>query len=287
MSSAVRDTMTSVDVDEIADRLYGLPPEEFTAARDDVAKQAADADARKAVKALRKPTGAAHEVNRLTREHRGDIEALVALGDDMRAAMGGDPQQVRRLTEQRRNLIGGLVDRDLPAAVQQDVTATLEAATADPDLGAAVLSGRLVKPLKYAGFGAMPDLDDAVATPLRRVGGVKRTPSKKTPTTSKPAAESAEKHPAKKTAAKTASPKETSPPKPDPRLTEARQRVLDLAGAADDAQRRYEVAARNAVETRKILEQAEKERADAHKAARAAHAEAEKARRELGRLERS
>ena len=35
------------------------------------------------------------------------------------------------------------------------------------------------------------------------------------------------------------------------------------------------------------LEQAEKERAEAHKAARAAHAEAEKARREVGRLERS
>lgn len=262
--------MRSVDVDEIADHLYGLAPEEFTAARDDAAKQASDPDIRKAVKALRKPTVAAHEVNRLSRDRRDDIESLVALGDDMRAAMGGDAQEVRRLSEQRRTVIGDLVDRDLPAAVQQDVTATLEAATADPNLGAAVLSGRLVKPLKYAGFGALPDLEDAVATPLRSVGGVKRTAPKKAA-------------PPKKTTAT----KETTPPKPDPRLTEARQRVLDLAGAADDAQRRYETAVRHATEARKVLDEAEKERAEAHKAARAAHAEAEQARRELGRLERS
>jgi len=246
-----------VDIDEVADLLYGLPPEEFTAARDQAAKDTTDADTRKAVKALRKPTAAAHAVNVLVRDRTDDIDALLALGENMRAAMGGDPTDVRRLTAERRILIADLVDPDLPAATQQDVTTTLEAATADPDLGAAVRSGRLVKPLRYAGFGAMPDLDDAVATPLRAV-------------------------PAKATKQKTA-----APPSPSPDLDAARQRCLDLAGRADDAQRRYEVAVRAATEARRLLEEAEAERAAAHKAARAAHTEAEKARREVGRLERS
>lgn len=241
--------MTTVDVDEIADRLYALAPEEFTAARDEAAKAADSPDLRKTVKALRKPTAAAHQVNRLVRDRPADIAALIALGEQMRAAMGGDAAEVRRLTEERRRLIMSLVGRGLPPATQEDVFATLEAATADPELGAAVRSGRLVKPLRYVGFGALPDLNDAVAV------------------TPKP------KQPAKTT--------------PDPDLTEIRQRVLDLSGLADDAQRRYELAVKHADEARRLLEVAEAEQAEAEKAARAAHADAENARQELGRLERS
>jgi hypothetical protein len=239
--------MASVDVDEIADRLYALPPEEFTAARDQEAKQADSAYLRKAITALRKPTAAAHAVNQLARERSGDIDVLVGLGDQIRAAMGSDPAEVRRLTDERRKLISKLVDRDMSAAVQEDVTATLEAATADPELGAAVRSGRLVKPLHYAGFGNLPSISDALATRSKK--------------------------PAKKA-------------EPSRDLTAARDRVLELSGIADDAQRRYETAVKNATEARQILEAAEAERAEAHKEAKAAHAEAEKARRDLGRLER-
>jgi len=63
--------------------------------------------------------------------------------------------------------------------------------------------------------------------------------------------------------------------------------VLELSGAADDAQRRYDEAARAVAEARKLLDRAEAERTAAHKAAREAHAQAEQARRELGRRERS
>ena len=257
--------MASVDIDEIADRLYALPPDEFTAARDEAAKNAPDPDTRKAVKALRKPTVAAHEINRLSRDRAADLDALLALGDQLRAAMGGDPADVRRLTQERRGLIASLQNRELSAAVQEDVSATLEAATADPELGAAVRSGRLVKPLRYAGFGAMPDLGDALATPL---------PSRPAAKAGRPVKVAKTEQPAKK------------PEKSSPDLTAARDRVLQLSGVADDAQRRYEQAVRHAAEARRLLDDAEAERAAAHKAARAAHAEAEKARRELGRLER-
>lgn len=250
-----------MDVEEVADLLYSLPPEEFTAARDDAAKNLLDPDLRKAVKALRKPTAAAHEVNRLTRDRADDLDALLDIGTQLRQAMGGDANEVRRLTQERRDLIASLVDPDLSTAAQEEVTATLEAATADPELGAAVLSGRLVKSLRYVGFGAMPDLGDALATPLATQSAAKK------PTPAKPA------NPLKVVVAES-------------ELTSARDRVLELSGIADDAQRHYEQAARHATEVRRLLDQAEAERADAHKAARAAHAEAEKARRDLGKLER-
>jgi hypothetical protein len=259
-----------VDVNEVADRLYALPPAEFTVARADEAARTSDAATARAIKALRRPTNAAHEVNALVRENLDALDELLAIGDDLRRAMAGNGDDVRSLTEQRRELISRLVSLELPVGVREDVIATLEAATADPDLGAAVRSGRLVKGLRYAGFGAMPDLDDALATPVSVV---------------KPRAAAKVRAPAPRTAKKAVA-EQAKPPAPPVELTAARQRVLDLAGAADDAQRRYELAARSAVEARRVLESAEAERAAAHKAAREAHAEADKARRELGRLER-
>src|SRR4051812_12788975 len=274
--------MSDVDLDELADRLYALPPEEFTAARDDAVKLADDAAMKKSVKALRKPTAAAHVVNALVRDRSDDVDELLGIGADLRTAMRGDPKTLRTLTERRRELITDLVDADLSPAVQQDVTATLEAATADPQVADAVRSGRLVKPLRYAGFGAMPDLDDAVATPVRLVRREKAAPTKaaKKPATKPPAVK--KQPPAKQPPKKQARTNDT-----DPGLAAARQRCLDLPGKADDAQRRYELAVKAATQTRKLLEEAEAERAEAHREARSAHAEAERARREVGRLERS
>jgi hypothetical protein len=266
--------MKRVGVDEIADELYGLAPEEFTQARDEAARDAGDPAVRKAVKALRRPTVSAHAVNRLARERSDTLDELLALGDELRAAMTGQGGDVRHLTERRRELVSDLVEADLPAGVRDDVSATLEAATADPELGAAVRSGRLVKPLRYAGFGALPDLGDALATPLATpLAPGERKPAKKQPATKAPKKAAPAKSPRKLAAV--------------PDVSQARERVLDLAGAADDAQRRYDAAARAATQARALLERAEAERAEAHRQARAAHAEAERARRELGRLERS
>ncbi|HET6911051.1 MAG TPA: hypothetical protein VFH54_17110 [Mycobacteriales bacterium] len=256
-----------MDLDSVADELYALSPDEFVDARNTAAKHAKDPLLAKAIKALRRPTASAHAVNQIVRANTDAIEALCALGDQLRAAMTGQGGDVRRLSEERREAISQLVSAEVPAGVRDDVTATLEAATADPQLAAAVGSGRLVKALRYAGFGEFPDLDDVVATPLR--------------TTKQPAKKAAAKKPAAKK--KPA----TRPSMPSPDLVSLRERVLELSGIADDAQRRYDLATRAAVEARAAMDTAEKERADAHRAARAAHAEAEKARRELGRLERS
>src|SRR5436309_30272 len=112
-----------VSVDDVADELYALPPEDFIAARDEAAKSA-DGDDRKAVKALRRPTVSAYVVNALVRRRRDEVDALVALGDEMRDAMTGKGD-VRTLTEERRHSISDLVgaaaeaaDRELTAAIE-------------------------------------------------------------------------------------------------------------------------------------------------------------------------
>src|SRR5436305_7567582 len=77
---------------EIAQRLYGLRPEEFTGARDDEVKRArADGDraGAKAIAALRRPSLAAWLVNALVRERGDQVEQLLELGAALGAAQRG------------------------------------------------------------------------------------------------------------------------------------------------------------------------------------------------------
>src|SRR5438270_1978212 len=71
----------ALDFQDIADRLYGLPVEEFTHARNEAAaelRKAGRRDEAERIKALRKPTAAAAAVNRLVHEHRADVEKFLA-----------------------------------------------------------------------------------------------------------------------------------------------------------------------------------------------------------------
>lgn len=155
-----------------ADELYGLPPEQFTAARDDFAKRlrsAGERDLASAVRDLRRPSVSAWLVNVLVRHCGPELDQLVDLGDRLRSAMRrGLGTDVRRLTEDRRKAIvdlagqaQALVDRPVAGGVLDEVRATLEAATADATAATAVRSGRLVRALSYAGFGE-PDLAGAI-----------------------------------------------------------------------------------------------------------------------------
>ncbi len=144
--------------------LYGLTPEEFTAARDAAAK------ADKSLKQLRKPSVSAWVVNTLVRREPALLQQLVELGGALREATSArEGGQLRELTEQRHQLVQavteqavGLVDRTVTPAVRIEVAQTLEAAMADPASAEAVQSGQLVRALSYAGFGEV-DLEGAVA----------------------------------------------------------------------------------------------------------------------------
>ncbi|WNV74332.1 hypothetical protein [Geodermatophilus sp. DSM 44513] len=156
-----------MDLDGVADELYAVPPEEFVAVRTQrqhEARAAGDRTLAREVGALPKPTVAAWVCNLLAREQRAEVEGLVELGDLLRQAqesLAGD--QLRALDRQRAQLLGALTRQAtalarergtrVGGAVEAQVTDTLRAAMADPEAGAALLSGRLAAAMSYSGLG--------------------------------------------------------------------------------------------------------------------------------------
>jgi hypothetical protein len=144
--------------DAEAERLCGLPLDEFTAARDARARelrQGGEREKAAGVAALRKPVLAAWVVNMLARDERADMRELVASAKAIKAGKNGADAAFRealeRLTAAGRRLLeaeGRLADATL-----QQVASTLRAgAASDPEQLAA---GTLTQPLESSGFGAM------------------------------------------------------------------------------------------------------------------------------------
>ncbi|MHC3367490.1 hypothetical protein ACYAFX_08825 [Rhodococcus aetherivorans] len=137
-----------MDLDDIADELYGLDPGEFTAARSEHvarAREAGDRELAAAVGRLRKPTVSAWLVNMLVREKSEEVTALLGLGDALRSAQRQlSGSELRRLSTQRRRVIGALEKtaarlaaehgRRASEAALREVGQTLHAALADADL---------------------------------------------------------------------------------------------------------------------------------------------------------
>jgi len=156
--------------------LYALPPAEFTAARDELAKQARTAGQRDdaaLIKKLTRPTVSAWLVNQLVRAAPGSMDRVYELGEALLAAqqeLAGD--RLRELSVQRRQLIAELMpevsgvaaDAGVTAspAALDEVRATLEAALADAGARDAVRTGQLTRALSYAGIGEV-DLAAALA----------------------------------------------------------------------------------------------------------------------------
>jgi hypothetical protein len=170
------------EIDEIVGELYLVPPARFIAARDELvrtAREAGNRDLARELRSLRRPTQSAWLVNLLAREERSSMEALSALGRELREAQTRlDGAQLRRLAVQRQHLIADLLDRArrraagvgmVPTdAVLYEVAGTLRAALVDLAASSKVLAGRLVRPMTHSGFGPRPHLDLApkAAPPL-------------------------------------------------------------------------------------------------------------------------
>lgn len=149
-------------VDDALDRLYAARPEDFTAQRTRLAaeaKRSGDAAAAKQISGSRKPTVAAWVANLLAL--RGTARASLAdLGTRLREAHAAmDGEAIRTLTGEQRRLVDELSRAGFlaagvaepSAALRDDVTATLQAAVADPDVAARL--GRLTKAEQWSGFG--------------------------------------------------------------------------------------------------------------------------------------
>ena len=150
--------------------LYAADPDGFTARRAELAAAARDAAGpavAKQIAGLRKPTRSAWIVNRLVRTDPGVRSRIDALAADLRAAADG--ARLRELTAARGRLVDELTRQALrgilapPAALREEVTATLDAAIADP--GVAANLGTLVRAVQWAGFGPAAPLKPLAAKP--------------------------------------------------------------------------------------------------------------------------
>ena len=150
-----------MDLDEAADRLYGLPPESFTKARDALvaaARAAGDTALAKQIGVLRRPTVVAWLANQLAREHPDEIQALGELGASLRAAtatLQGD--ELRALARQQHQVVAALVGqarafaeasgRRVSLDMQRALEDTVLAALADPGAATSLAQGRLTEGL--------------------------------------------------------------------------------------------------------------------------------------------
>ena len=220
-----------MSIEDIARELYGLPPEEFTAARNARAKQAVADGERElaaAVRGLRRPTAAADVLNLVVRRDRATVEQVVELGVRLRAAQGTLGQrELRALDDERRALTRAVarqaVDRargegrTVSAAVTTAVEETLRSAMVDAEAGAALLTGLLVDTFSSTGLDPV-DLSRVLA-----VGDAGRPP--------RPAVSSG------------------AAPGPDPRVVAAARESAELSAAAlVTAGENAESARRRAVE---------------------------------------
>jgi hypothetical protein len=159
--------------DRELDGLFGVPLDEFTQARNDLAKRLkAEQDAAHAeeVRALPKPTLPVWTINQLMRLDRGGIRALLDAGDELRAAqgqlLGGEDardaaraataherQAVERLIERARAILAD-TGRPATAAVLERIGTTLRAAAVTDEGRVLLETGRLTAELEPPGFDA-------------------------------------------------------------------------------------------------------------------------------------
>ncbi|MGC5258855.1 hypothetical protein ACPXCG_21140 [Gordonia sp. DT218] len=156
-----------MNLDEIIDELYGLPPAEFVPRRKVLSKEAKSeghASLAAEVSALRRPTRVAWAVNQWARHDPDGVGAILDLAAELAAAQRrAAAERLRDLSTRRQRLIAETVvavaerAREMDAALSdnaiREVGQSLRAALADPEVGAALQRGRLVTAAEYSGFG--------------------------------------------------------------------------------------------------------------------------------------
>jgi hypothetical protein len=164
-----------VDLERELDRLYQLPPGEFTAARDELAKRLRDDGERERseeVKQLRKPPVAVWLVNRLARERELDVQRLAKAGQALTKSGGGsdafaaarddEQQALERLSQAAHEI----AEREgTGAGAVDNATQTLRAAALTDEGRRLLKQGRLTEELQPPGFEALTGLTPA--TPKR------------------------------------------------------------------------------------------------------------------------
>ena len=147
-----------MDLESATQELYGLPPAQFTAARNAKAAEARKAGSTEvaaSLKELRKPSAGAWLANLLVRERPKEIEKLIELGDSLRtlkSKMGS--HEIRKVSKKKVDTASKLIRHAKsrasqlghPASVSviQELETTLDAAFADSQSAVVLRQGRLL-----------------------------------------------------------------------------------------------------------------------------------------------
>ena len=159
--------MTDEDLlPEAVAELYASGPDEFIKRRGELAaraRSAGQAAQAKQIAGLRKPTRSAWIINQLIRADPSVSAQLADLGKQLRSAQSSlDGAALRDLSLQRRQLIDTLARQAFvaagqpspPATIRDEVTATLAAALADPQVADRVRARTLDRAVHAEGLGS-------------------------------------------------------------------------------------------------------------------------------------
>jgi hypothetical protein len=168
--------------DEAIDRLFRGPLEEFTAERNALAKSLrsdGEANAADWVEGLRKPTRGAWLVNQLSARKAEEVGSLLDVGGALRAAQeemvagSADRAKLRDAARRERESIDSLLrtaeaigrEHGVGSQILTRVGETLQAASGDPEVAAAIERGRLIREQRAASVGL---IGSAPAPPARK-----------------------------------------------------------------------------------------------------------------------
>ena len=166
--------------EEQLDDLFHGPLEEFTPARNELAKALrsdGDAEAAYWVKGLKKPSRAAWLVNQLAARKPKEVRRLLDVGEELRAAQeemlagSADREKLRGAGVRERKTIDSLVgtaeaigrEHGVGSQILDRVGETLQAATSDPEVAEAIEKGRLTREQRASGIGIVGAVPKAPA----------------------------------------------------------------------------------------------------------------------------
>ncbi|WP_420078126.1 hypothetical protein ACN6AT_01630 [Streptomyces sp. JL4002] len=172
-----------VDVDAVTTELYGLLPEEFTAARDAraaAARRDGDRAAAEALAALRRPTLAVWAANLLARAEEDQARRLLELGQGLRDAhrnLAGE--ELRTLSHQQHVVVAamaceacrlaGEAGKPVSGSVRHAVEQILRAVLTDPATAEAWARGVLAEaPPPVVGFAETAPAPGTLPRPAKR-----------------------------------------------------------------------------------------------------------------------
>lgn len=155
--------------DEEVDSLFAQPLDQFISSRDELAKKLRKQDRESSawVKGLRKPSSAAWLTNQLILNQPKELKRLLEAADALVSAQHalaqgrGDVAQLRRLTDEERQVVSALVekartlDEEVSEPVLDRVRDTLHAVALDEEARRQVEAGRLTHELQATGFGPL------------------------------------------------------------------------------------------------------------------------------------